>query len=332
MNLIHEYIISIWGLMNEMSPYLLLGFIVSGILSVMVSPDFIEDKLGRSRGISSVFLASFIGIPLPLCSCGVLPLAASLKRHGASKGACSSFLLSTPQTGVDSILVTYNLFNPVIAIIRPIIALITGLVCGMAVHMSCKNDIEDTEHCKESCCAHTQESILKKIFKYGLITLPKDIAKPLMIGILLSGVIAIAIPNDLLTNYLGGGIVSMIIMVVCGLPLYVCATASIPLALVLISKGASLGAAMVFLMTGPATNTTSLTTMAQILGKRGMMVTIFSLCAVSISFGMIIDLFDFNSSQFVTIGSHFHEHNQGYFKNICSLVLIAVMINCIRKK
>ena len=331
MNLINDYIIVVSNLMNKMSPYLLLGFLIAGILSVLVSSERVEKLLGKARGIKSIFYAAIIGIPLPLCSCGVLPLSASIRKHGASKAACSSFLLSTPQTGVDSILVTYTLFNPIIAMIRPIIALITGIISGLFVHILCDEKIEEKEICKDSCCSHNKTSTFQKIIKYAFITLPKDIANPLIVGVLLSGIISIIIPDGSFDQYFGGGIVGMIVMLIFGLPLYVCATASIPLALILIGKGASLGAAMVFLMVGPATNTTSVTTMIKILGKKGMIVTLISLSLTSICAGLIIDSFNINPSQFAHIEPHL-DHGYGYFNSLCSIILIGILTYTIIKR
>ena len=331
MNLINDYIIVVSNLMNKMSPYLLLGFLIAGILSVLVSSERVEKLLGKARGIKSISYAAIIGIPLPLCSCGVLPLSASIRKHGASKAACSSFLLSTPQTGVDSILVTYTLFNPIIAMIRPIIALITGIISGLFVHILCDEKIKEKEICKDSCCSHNKTSTFQKIIKYAFITLPKDIANPLIVGVLLSGIISIIIPDGSFDQYFGGGIVGMIVMLIFGLPLYVCATASIPLALILIGKGASLGAAMVFLMVGPATNTTSVTTMIKILGKKGMIVTLISLSLTSICAGLIIDSFNINPSQFAHIEPHL-DHGYGYFNSLCSIILIGILTYTIIKR
>lgn len=331
MNLINDYIIVVSNLMNKMSPYLLLGFLIAGILSVLVSSERVEKLLGKARGIKSIFYAAIIGIPLPLCSCGVLPLSASIRKHGASRAACSSFLLSTPQTGVDSILVTYTLFNPIIAMIRPIIALITGIISGLFVHILCDEKIEEKEICKDSCCNHNKTSTFQKIMKYAFITLPKDIANPLIVGVLLSGIISIIIPDGSFDQYFGGGIVGMIVMLIFGLPLYVCATASIPLALILIGKGASLGAAMVFLMVGPATNTTSVTTMIKILGKKGMIITLISLSLTSICAGLIIDSFNIDPSQFAHIEPHL-DHGYGYFNSLCSIILIGILAYTIIKR
>ena len=324
----YDFINELWLLLNQISPYLIFGFIFAGILSVIISQDFIELHLGKKSGILSVFKAAILGIPLPLCSCSVIPVSASLKKHGASKASISSFLLSTPQTGIDSILVTYGLLGPIVAIIRPIIALITGIIGGLAVHFI-DNTYEDDslkEECKDHCCKHHKESTLKKICKYSFITLPKDIAKPLVYGIIIASLINLFLPEELFNSYLGDGIFQMIIMIIIGTPLYVCATASIPIALAMISKGATIGAALVFLMVGPATNTTSITTMLKILGKKSTFITLGTLIITSLVFGLLIDNLALNYSSLRNHLPHHHEHIS-LLNNICTIFFLGILIN-----
>ena len=164
----YNYFHELWDFLLLISPYLLLGFLAAGILSILIKQEIIEQHLGKKKGFLSILKAGLFGVPLPLCSCSVIPVSASLKRHGAGKGAITSFLLSTPQTGVDSIMVTYGLLGPIVAIIRPIIALLTGLLSGTLVHMYDRQ--YDTngkdEDCNETCCNNSNESIVKRIFKY----------------------------------------------------------------------------------------------------------------------------------------------------------------------
>mgnify|MGYP001347775198 CR=1 FL=1 len=327
--MIYSFINELWVFLNQISPYLIFGFIIAGILSVMISQEFIESHLGKQSGILSVFKAAILGIPLPLCSCSVIPVSASLKKHGASKASISSFLLSTPQTGVDSIMVTYGLLGPIVAIIRPIIALITGLVGGIAVHLidNVYDENSPVEECKEHCCKHHQQSTLKKILTYSFVTLPKDIAKPLVYGIIIASLINLFLPDELFSNYLGDGILPMIFMIIIGTPLYVCATASIPIALAMISKGATIGAALVFLMVGPATNTTSITTMLKILGKRSTLITLSVLIITSLLFGLLIDNLNLTYDVFKNYIPHHHHEHISLFHNICSIFFLGILIN-----
>ena len=209
-----------------------------------------------------VIKASLLGVPLPLCSCGVIPVAASLRRHGASRGATTAFLLSTPQTGVDSIVVTYSLMGGLFALIRPVVAFITGLVGGWLVDALAGQDygnatgVNPSAPCAGECCALSvrRQNRLVRALHYGFVTLPRDIGKALVVGLIISGVIAAFVPDDFFAGVFGTGLVGMLIMMAVGMPLYVCATGSVPVAAALMMKGVSPGAALVFLMTGPATN------------------------------------------------------------------------------
>lgn len=240
----------------EMSPFLLLGFLVAGLLSVFVSQRIIERHLG-GRGIWPLLKASFLGIPLPLCSCGVIPVSVSLHKHGAGKGSTISFLLSTPQTGVDSILVTFSLLGPVFGVFRPVAALVTGIVGGVFVDLFAQpsgNGRHVSEKCTDECCAGVERSRLAKGLKYGFATLPRDIGASMLIGLIVAALISATIPQGFFAEKLGTGILAMLVMMLLGVPIYVCATASVPVAAALLLKGVTPGAVLVFLMTGPATN------------------------------------------------------------------------------
>ena len=327
--MIYNFINEIWILLNQVSPYLIFGFIIAGLLSVLISQEFIESHLGKKTGLLSVFKSSILGIPLPLCSCSVIPVSASLKKHGASKASVSSFLLSTPQTGVDSIMVTYGLLGPVIALVRPIIALVTGLLGGIAVHYL-DNTYDDSleKDCKASCCKGKEQSTLIKILNYSFITLPKDIAKPLIYGIIIAALINLFLPDDIFSTYLGEGIFPMLFMIIIGTPLYICATASIPIALAMISKGATLGAALVFLMVGPATNTTSITTMMSILGKKSTLITFIVLIITSLVFGLLIDSMALGYDGLKNHMHHHHDHIS-LLDTICSIFFLGILINTV---
>lgn len=320
--MIKNFILELWGLTKDMSPYLLLGFLIAGVLSVIISPASVEKNLG-GKGLFPIVKASLFGIPLPLCSCGVIPVATSLYKHGANRGATTSFLISTPQTGVDSILVTYSLLGPIFAIFRPISALLAGVVGGLLV--------EVYDHGSESNVKTSLQSIdhdkgfLRKIYDYGFISLPQDIGKPLILGIVVATMISLVIPDDFFANYLGTGFMGLIIMMFAGIPIYVCATASVPIALALMIKGISPGAALVFLMTGPATNAATISTVWKILGKKTAFIYLAAVAGFSLVAGLTINLF---SSE---IGSHIHNHNHwmmpAWFQITCSVLLLTILIN-----
>ncbi|RKY09486.1 MAG: permease [Planctomycetota bacterium] len=279
-----------WGTLAEMSPYLLFGFFVAGLLSVFVSPQLVERHLG-GKGIWPLVKASAFGVPLPLCSCGVIPVSMSLRKHGASKGAALAFLLSTPQTGVDSILVTLSLLGPVYAIFRPVAALITGMIGGGLVQLSDPEPADESQPaCTDACCSEKkQKPKIVRALRHGFVTLPRDIGKAMLIGLIIAAVISAVVPDDFFAPFLGGGILAMIIMMALGIPVYVCATASVPVAAALIAKGVSPGVAMVFLMTGPATNAAAFMTIWSVLGKKTAITYIITVAGAAIAAGLLLD-------------------------------------------
>jgi uncharacterized membrane protein YraQ (UPF0718 family)/copper chaperone CopZ len=286
-----QIISEFWFVLSEMAPYLLFGFFVAGLLSVVISAETVERHLG-GRGIWPVIKATVFGIPLPLCSCGVIPVAASLRRHGANRGATTAFLLSTPQTGVDSVMVTFSLLGPIFAIFRPLAAFFTGLLGGSLVGLA-EGDGANQEApagCTDDCCStEPRGNRLTRLLRYGFVTLPRDIGKALLIGLLIAGLISALIPDDYLAGVLGAGIGAMIVMMLLGIPVYVCATASVPVAAALIAKGVSPGAALVFLMTGPATNAAAITTIWKIMGKRTAIVYLLTVAITALAFGLFLD-------------------------------------------
>ena len=289
MKFINTFIVQIWTILGDMSPYLLFGFVIAGLLSLFVSRRFVETHLG-GKGIWPILKASAFGVPLPLCSCGVIPVALSLRKHKASKAATIAFLLSTPQTGVDSIMVTYSLLGGLLAIFRPIVALITGLVGGVSTELFTNKEVIEQEDCQESCCNNAKsEGVFKRIFKFSFVTLPADIAKPVLIGLAIAACLSAIIPDDFFAEYLGQGFGAMVIMMLLGIPVYVCATASVPIAVVLIGKGLTPGAAMVFLMTGPATNAITFSTILKTMGWRTAVVYIVTVIGCALTFGVLLD-------------------------------------------
>lgn len=297
MGLIVEFFTTLWELTVDMAPYLLLGFLIAGLLNGAFSKDWLQRKMGRP-GIGSSIKASLLGIPLPLCSCGVIPTGVSFYKQGASKGATSSFLISTPQTGVDSILVTYSMMGWAFAIVRPIVAFITGVLGGIWADQE-KSEVLDTagSSCEEgSTCSDcsddkssNEQHWFDRIFKYAFITFLQDISRWLVLGLVLATLITMFVPQSLFTEYLSSPWLNMLIVLAASVPLYVCATASVPIAAALLLKGVSPGAALVFLMAGPATNVATLTVLWQTIGKRTTIKYLISIMAGAVGFGLIID-------------------------------------------
>ncbi len=297
MDTVWNVAVDFWDVLLKMSPYLLFGFLVAGVLSVLVRPAWVEKHLG-GRGFWNITKASLMGVPLPLCSCGVIPVAASLRRHGAGKGPTTSFLISTPQTGVDSVFVTFSLLGPVAAIFRPLAALACGLIGGSAVALSTQenNPDSDVEHmqegaaCTDACCVDGEtDHPWRRGLKYGFVTLPADIGKALLVGLVIAALISALVPQEQLIKVVGGGILGMLVMMLFGVPMYVCATASVPIAAALVSKGVEPGAAMVFLMTGPATNAATIATLWRTMGRKTAIIYLLSVALTALAAGMILN-------------------------------------------
>jgi uncharacterized membrane protein YraQ (UPF0718 family) len=256
----------------------------------------------------------------------------SLHKHGASKGATVSFLLSTPQTGVDSILVTYSLLGPVFAVFRPIAAFITGLIGGSIVntietHVSAQSHQTETA-CEDTCCSGVKKkNWFVRAMKHGFITLPADIGRAMLVGIMIAALISAFVPDDFFATTLSGkssDLIAMLVMMVLGIPVYVCATASVPIALALIVKGLNPGAALVFLMTGPATNAASLATLWSQLGPRVAIVYLLTVAGCALAGGFILDAI-FRGD----LTSIHHAHGQmlpGWFKSLCAVILLGVLL------
>jgi len=308
MEFIKEYFIALFNLTADMAPYLLLGFLFAGILKVFLPTNLMNKYLGKNS-FSSVLNASILGIPLPLCSCGVLPAGISLNKNGASKGASVSFLISTPQTGVDSILVTWSMLGLPFAIIRPIAALFTGLFGGLLTNKIEKEDVHSAQT-ETNASAKNQKASFKEIFRYAFVEMLSDIAKWLIIGLLIAAFIEVLLPDNFFQDFKISGILGMIIILAASIPLYICATSSVPIAAVLLLKGISPGALLVFLMASPATNAAAITVIGQNLGKKTLVIYLTSLIVGSLLFGFLIDYF-LPGNWFLPLFDHLgsHEHS-----------------------
>nr|WP_321502348.1 SO_0444 family Cu/Zn efflux transporter [uncultured Dethiosulfovibrio sp.] len=293
----------------DAAPYMTLGILISGLLKAFIDPSWVQRYLG-GKGLSPVFKASIAGIPLPLCSCGVIPAAAALKKQGASSGATVSFLISTPQSGVDSIALSYALLDPVMTVARPIVAFISAFVAGgLSVFFGgpeaettgesgcCSGQCHDHDHGHDHSHGDRQNDSHKRTlgeriregFSFAVVDIWGDLSKMFFVGILLSGLISVAIPQSFLEKALGGGLSSMLLMTVVGIPMYICATSSTPLAATLILKGVSPGAALVFLMAGPATSIINLPLLHRILGTRRLAIYLGSIVSVAVTAGLVVD-------------------------------------------
>ena len=306
-----QTVIEVWSILREASFLLLLGFVLAGVFAVAVPTGLLRRFLGRGK-IRSVLWASAIGTPLPLCSCGVLPTAVGLSRQGATKGATVAFLITTPEVGVDSIAMSYALMDPIITVIRPVAAFVTGMVAGIATNfLGVRRAPGPEETAGEGAAAEGAETaaetvpptlesnrggrvarlsaVVREIFAYGFRDLLDETAHWLVLGIVLAALVAVLLPPSVVEQYLGGGLVTMLAMLLIGIPIYTCASASTPIAAALVLKGLSPGAALVFLLSGPATNVGSIVVLLKFLGLRVVTIYLVSIAVVALAAGYTLD-------------------------------------------
>ncbi len=275
----------------EMAPYLLFGMSMAGLLHVFLGKELISEHLGRP-GIWSVIKATLLGVPLPVCSCGVIPIASSLEKEGAHKSSILSFLVSTPTTGIDSVFATYSLMGPLFALFRPLGAIISGITLGIADYMVEGKNIKQKE-----IPAHDHPKIhnifkWREFLKYSFYEIPQDIGRALVIGILIGGAISAFIPSLIFEKFFFFPL-DFVAALLLGIPLYVCSTGSIPVAISLLQKGLSPGAGLVFLIAGPATNAITLSFVRSKMGKVSFYLYLFNIIIVS---GLLGILFNFLTS------------------------------------
>ena len=285
---LQRFFTSLLNVVCEMAPYLLLGFFIAGVLHVFVPQKFYSRYLSRNNRLSVVW-AALLGVPLPLCSCGVIPTAIGLKNEKASKGAVASFLIATPQTGIDSILATYSLMGLGFAIIRPVVALITGVCGGMLVNRLVKD---------EECCSleeNTQLSTLNsqhklwRVVKYAYGDMIRDIGLRLLIGLVVAALIQVVVPDEFFLSFGSQPLLQMLVILVIAVPMYICSTGSIPVAAALMMKGLSPGAALVMLMAGPAVNLASILVVHKSMGRRFTSIYLLTIVGFSVLFGLLLN-------------------------------------------
>lgn len=327
-----SFLLSLLAIINEMSPYILLGYFIAGLLHVFVPASAMQRHLSR-RGLGSVVKAALFGIPLPLCSCGVLPTAVALRRGGASKGAATSFLIATPQTGVDSIAATYSLLGLPFAVIRPLAALVGAVAGGYAVDRA-DHDTEDkapADGAGEDSHAQRSGSLpvrLWQALKYGFIDMVASTGKWLTIGLVVAALITVFVPDELFISLSRYPLLAMTAVVIVAIPMYICATGSIPIAMSLMLKGLSPGIAFVMLMAGPAANFASLIILSRTSGRRATAIYVASVTLTAIAFGLVIDLvlpaswFELHSA----VSSACHAHAE-WFPTLCSAVLVLLLLS-----
>jgi len=329
MNLFIDFLNNFYTLTLDMAIYIIFGILFAGVLKQIIPKDFVSKHLGDDN-YSSVIKASLFGIPLPLCSCSVIPFATSLKKEGASSGSVLSFLISTPITGADSILATYGFFGWVFTIYRVITSLIIAIIAGILQNLFEKDDIiEKKEECNSCCCGvscntkEKQKFSIKAVFTYAIFDVFKDFAKPLFWGLIAGAIITTFMPENMM-EYLSSNIfITYLIILLFSMPLYICATASLPIAAGLIASGLSGGAAFILLSAGPATNSVTMGVVLKTLGKKALIIYLGIISTFSLIFAYLFDIYFPNILTGVIINQN---EEFGLFSHIFAIIMLIMIV------
>lgn len=328
MNLVNEVLINFIALFTESAPFLLIGLLLAGIIRIMVPDKWIENTLGKN---SSVTTAAIIGAPIPLCSCSVIPTAIGIRRAGASKASTASFMVATPETGVDSVGVTLALMGPVMAIARPIAAIVSAIVAGTLVRWWDVETPPKAEPATKSCCAGkgvkaqpgiVQKLILAVTYAYGKLL--SDFMTWLLIGLFFAALITTFVPDSLLLEY-GSGVLAMLVVTLVSIPMYICATASTPIAAGLMLAGVSPGAALVFMLAGPATNIATLMVVKNELGLRSLSAYLLGVIGSALVMGLALDFIIAYFALTITVSEGVHSDMLSTSYTLSALILAALI-------
>ncbi len=331
-------------LANAMSIYILVGLLIAGFLKEILPKNFISKHLGKGS-LSSVVKATALGIPMPVCSCSVIPLAKSLQKEGASKGAVSSFLISTPITGVDSILATYSFFGLFFTVYRVLSSIVIAITAGVIQNLSQKTPPapkinlspittktpskivfnQRGSSCNSGCCQPKSSGrfSLKRVFTYAFDTLFGDIAKSLFIGLIIGAIFSTFLPKELILASKDNLLLTYLLVLIVSMPFYVCATSSLPIGASLLSAGVPLGGVFVFLTAGPATNAVTMSVVKEMFGRGGLFIYLGVIGVLSIIFGYILDsvLIDVEIAKGLS-----QTHNFGIINYIATALMLSLMI------
>ena len=337
-----NWLIATWEVVLASAPWLLIGFFISGLLHVFLPTSSIQKHLGKP-GLGSILKASAFGVPLPLCSCSVIPVALSLRRAGASRGATASFFVSTPEIGVDSFLLSYGLLGPFLAVARVIVSFISAVLVGIGIDLFGERDSETINKEKNvaSCCHNNPAQILpnksksvlgltREVIDYGFFEAIADIARPLTLGFIIAGLISSAFPESFFNSLQVSSLLSMLIVLLISLPMYICATSSTPLAAALLLKGLDPGSVLVLMLAGPATNIATILVLKQELGTRSLAIYLSVLIIVTFLAGAVLNYLYTPGSSW-GIPQLGHEHHQTVASMMSAVLFIALLVTQLLK-
>lgn len=334
------YLTSLWTFIVASAPYLIFGLFAGGVIHQFIPMEKVKKWLG-GRNFSTVVKAALVGVPLPLCSCSVIPTAVTLRKSGASNGATSAFLISTPESGVDSLSITYALIDLPMTIIRPIAAFCSAFFAGvLQIFFNEFEFVDDEENQVKKCCGSStkktaevkKDNPLVGVIRYGFGKLSNDIAGWLAVGLLLGAMIDWLVPAHFFSNM--SMLENRLMILVIGIPLYICASASTPIAVSLMLKGLSPGSALLLLLVGPATNISNIAVLQKYIGKKGVFLNIFSIVFVAVVFSFLADwlyssVFELKLSE--QLMSHDHHHTE-WWQYVCAIFLILLILKGVYKE
>ncbi len=316
-----------WVVLGEMAPWVLGGFFVAGVLSLWLNARVVREHFGGGR-FGAILKAVGLGIPLPVCSCGVIPLGASLRKHGAGKGPTSAFLMSTPQTGVDSIAVTYGMMGPLFALLRPLAALVSGILCGFAVE-AIDGDAPTAETSPEEEVEPETSPWWIRVLHNGFVVLPRSVGGALVLGALVSALVMAIVPENYIAEKISSPLLQMVLTLAFGIPVYICSTAAVPFSLGLLAAGLSPGAAMAFLIGGPGVSASTLLAVWRLMGLRTTIVYVTVLATCAIVFGLLLNEFlppDWMPAGVRTLDPHAaHSHGISWSLHARALLLLGLI-------
>ena len=336
MSFITGYIQNFISVFCAMAPWLLMGYFLAGVIAFFLKVETVRKHLG-GKGFLPVLKAVLLGIPLPVCSCGVIPIAAALRNEGAGRGATGAFFISTPQTGIDSIIVTASMMGIPFALIRPLAAFLSGLTGGLLISKFCPSGSENqTVEKKGHCCccgkhAQQNEKNWKNapvfILSYGFIRMMKSTAPSLLQGMAAAALIQQILPANFGAEYLHGNpFLEFAAVLFLSVPLYVCSSASVPVALALLLKGFSPGAALLFLIAGPGIHSVSITSMRQIIGGKAAAIVVGSVAFWAVAAGILANVFDLPVSR---TSVELAVNSTSTLKTVCGIILALLVFRAV---
>jgi uncharacterized membrane protein YraQ (UPF0718 family) len=324
MEIVIKYLTETWSMLAVLAPWLLLGFAIAGLISILLRRSTVVRFLGRP-GLGSIVRATIVGVPMPLCSCGVIPVAAAIREKGAGKGATAAFLASTPETGADSFAATWGMLGPFMAFIRVALAFVNGILAGLFVTLVNRGEKDELAGAGGGVLPEERKNLGDAV-RYAFIKMPGDMARSLAVGLLLAGAVAAFLPADFAQSFGLSGIAAYLVVTLVAVPLYVCSVGSIPLAAAMIHAGFSPGAALVFLVAGPATNVATIVTMKNYLGGKSVAAYLASIVVTAWTAGFLVDL---GLGRAAVVGQMPHAMGQGagVFGSVAAAVLLVLLLH-----